>query len=168
MTEDPVPAGRSAGADLGDPDPAVVAALAAYTRDPQAYPQAVAALRSARLLVPVVARAAEVEYDARGRPRDKSSEMASVLLRRPDGRQALLAFTGLPSLQAWDPLARPVPVTAVEAARAALQENADALLVDVAGPSRLLLAGNDLVGLARGWSLVRVGADLAWIGAAPR
>ena len=37
--------------------------------------------------------------------------MAVVLLQTADGRRAMLAFTGLDSLQAWDATARPVPVT---------------------------------------------------------
>lgn len=149
--------------DTGDPDPGVVAALTAYSQDPRLRPQAVAAVQASRLLVPVVAVLGEVEYDAQGRPHDKTSEMASVLLTSSDGRLALLAFTGLPALRAWNPDARPVPVPARVAAQSAVQEGAAALLVDVAGPVRLVVDGVDLEGVARGWSLVRVGADLAWV-----
>ena len=70
--------------------------------------------------------------------RDKSSDMAAVLMRGADGRTALLAFTGLEAMRRWDPDARPVPVSAQVAARAALQDGAAALLIDVAGPVRFV------------------------------
>ena len=38
-----------------------------------------------------------------------------------------------------------------------------ALLVDVAGPTRLVVEGVDLEGLARGWRLARVGGQVGWV-----
>ena len=92
--------------------------------------------------------------------------MAAVLLQGADGRLALLAFTGTDSLRAWDPKARPVPVGTRLAARSALQDGAAALVVDVAGPTTLVIEGEDLRGLAAGWTLARVGERSAWIGPA--
>src|SRR6476620_5705673 len=43
------------------------------------------------------------------------------------------------------------------AAQAALQDGAAALVVDVAGPATLVVEGEDLRGLALGWTLARVG-----------
>ena len=88
--------------------------------------------------------------------------MATALLTGQDGRMALLAFTGLESLNAWRPDARPVPVAAVLAARSALQEGAAALVVDVAGPTPYALEGDLLDGLARGWTLVDTVDGPAW------
>ena len=48
-------------------------------------------------------------------------------------------------------------MTARTAARAALQDGAAALVVDVAGPARLVVEGEDLAALGAGWSLARVG-----------
>jgi hypothetical protein len=84
--------------------------------------------------------------------------MAAVLMRSRSGRTALLAFTGLGALQAWDTGARPVPVAVPEAARAALQNGAEALVVDVAGPVLFAVEGEDLRSLASGDRLTRVGA----------
>ena len=92
--------------------------------------------------------------------------MATVLLTGRDGRQALLGFTGLDSLAAWRADARPVPVSARDAARSALQEEAAALLLDVAGPTPYAVEGEALRGLARGWSIVATPEGPAW--AAPR
>ena len=66
-----------------------------------------AVLAGSRLLVPVVALLGEVEYDDAGLAHDKSSDMATVLLTAPDGRRALLAFSGTDAMRAWDPEARP-------------------------------------------------------------
>ncbi len=148
--------------DDGAAQPAVTAALAAYDAG-GSYADALGALLGARLLVPVVAVADEVEVDAAGLAHDKTSDMAAVLLARPDGRRGLLAFTGTGALAAWDAGARPVPVSARTAAQAAVQEQADALVVDVAGPVRFVVEGDDLRGLAAGWRLTRVGERSAWI-----
>jgi hypothetical protein len=149
--------------DTGEVAPELAAALAAYDADPSRYPEALAALQRTRLLVPVVAVLGEVEYDDAGLAHDKTSDMAAVLLQGADGRLALLSFTGTSSLVAWNPEARPVPVPAQLAAQAALQDGAAALVVDVAGPTTLVVEGEDLQGLARGWTLARVGERSAWI-----
>ncbi len=150
--------------DDGTAPPGLDAALDAYAENPASgYLPALAALSWARLLVPVVAVLDEVERDAQGGVHEKSSDMAAVLMQRPDGRTALLAFTGADRLSAWNPDGRPVPVPTATAASSAVQESADALLVDVAGPVRFVVEGDDLAALARGWQLV--GLDDAGTGA---
>ena len=52
-----------------------------------------------------------------------------------------------------------MPVPAATAALSAVQDGADALLVDVAGPVRFVVEGEDLACLARGWRLVRLPTD---------
>jgi len=106
-----------------------------------------ALLRSGvRLLVPIVAVLDEADLETGA---DKSSHMASVSLVQADGRRGLLAFTGLESLARWDPAARPVPVTSHQVAAAALDEGADGVLVDLAGPVRFAIDGELLAELAR-------------------
>jgi hypothetical protein len=138
--------------DHGSVAPGVAAALTAYDGGEATYAETLAVLQQARLLVPVVALA-----------HDKSSDMATVLLTGRDGRMALLAFTGLEQLRAWDPQARPVPVDAALAARAAAQDGAEALVIDVAGPTRFVIEGDDLAAVAAAWTLARVGERTAWI-----
>jgi hypothetical protein len=96
-------------------------------------------------------------------PVSSGVEMGTALLTGRDGRQALLAFTGLETLAAWRADARPVPVAAALAARSALQEGAAALVVDLAGPTTYVVEGEVLEGLARGWTLVRSDDGLVWI-----
>lgn len=149
--------------DTGAADPDLAAALASYAAEPTRSAEVLDVLGRARLLVPVVAVLGEVEYDDAGLAHDKSSDMAAVLLQGNDGRMALLAFSGTESLTRWNPDARPVPVTAQLAAQAAIQDEAAALVVDVAGPTTFVVEGEDLHGLAAGWSLARVGGRVAWI-----
>ncbi|HSE10541.1 MAG TPA: SseB family protein [Nocardioidaceae bacterium] len=141
----------------------VAAAMTAYAADPDAlHHRAVAVLQDSRLLVPVVAMLGEVEYDEQGLAHDKTSDMAAVLMRGKDGRLALLAFTGHEPLQRWNPEARPVPVSARQAAEAALHDEAAALVVDVAGPALLVIEGEDLRSLAEGYRLVEAAGGWAW------
>ena len=149
--------------DHGEPGAALAAALASYVSGSGSQVDALAAVRASRLLVPVVAVLGEVEVDEQGLAHDKTSDMATVLLQGADGRMALLAFSGMPALQAWDVEARPVPVTARTAAQAALQDGAAAIVVDVAGPATFVVEGQDLEGLAQGWTLARVGGRSAWV-----
>ncbi len=157
--------------DSGEAPAQVTAALAAYDADPDArHAATLHVLQDARLLVPVVAVLGEVEHDETGLAHDKSSDMATVLMRGRDGRTALLAFTGSEALRRWDPDARPVPVLARRAAEAAVQDNAEALVVDVAGPVMFVVETDDLHELAQGHTLVElegVSARYGWVRPAP-
>ena len=149
--------------DSGAADPAVSAALAAYARDRSRYADALAALLGSRLLVPVVALLGEVEEGPDGLAREKSSDMAAVLTTGRDGRTALLAFTSTDALGSWDQQARPVPVPMRVAAASAVQDGADALVVDLAGPVTMVVEGEDLRRVATGWVLALAGDRPAWI-----
>ncbi|MDT0201521.1 SseB family protein [Nocardioides sp. AE5] len=149
--------------DDGGQQPAVASALAAYAADPGSYPRVVQALQGSRLLVPVVAVLGEVEYDDQGLAHDKSSDMAAVLMTGADGRMALLAFTGTDQLTAWNPEARPVAVPTGAAALSAIQEQAAALVIDIAGPTTFVLEGQDLTAVAAGWNLVEVDGEFGWL-----
>jgi SseB protein N-terminal domain len=140
-----VPASRPAG-DTGDADPAVAAALAAYTAG-QATQQAVlSAIVASRLLVPVVAVLTEAGEDGA----EKETEMALPTLVGNDGRKAVIAFTSTATMKRWRPDARPVPVTAARLWPAVAAESADAVVIDVAGPVQLVVEGALLASLAAG------------------
>jgi hypothetical protein len=149
--------------DDGSAPAGLAEALAGWAAGRTPYVEALAALQQSRLLVPVVAMLGEVEVDDSGLAHDKTSDMATVLLQGADGRLALLAFTGTDALATWNPDGRPVPVAAGLAARSALQDGAAALVVDVAGPVRFVVEGDDLARLADGWTLARLGERTAWI-----
>ncbi|KAF4411069.1 MULTISPECIES: SseB family protein [Streptomyces] len=136
--------------DDGSADPRLAAALAAYADDRGAEPEVLAALPGTRLLVPVVAVLGEAETGPDGLRREKSSDMAVPTLQGPGGRRALPAFTSTESLARWDPAARPVAVPLHQALRAAAQERADTVVLDLAGPVPYQLSGPALLALAEG------------------
>ncbi|WP_432144239.1 SseB family protein [Streptomyces sp. bgisy084] len=138
------------GDDDGSADPALTAALAAYDRDRSAEPELLSALAGARVLVPVVAVLGEVETGPDGLRREKTSDMAVPTLQAPDGRRALPAFTSMETLQRWRPDARPVAVPLPQALLAASHEQADTVVVDLAGPVTYQLTGPALRALAEG------------------
>ena len=80
-----------------------------------------------RVFVPIVAVLGELATDGS----DKSADMAAVFMTGADGRKALLTFSSVAALEAWNPVARPVPVWGREAAQAGLDEGASALLLDL-------------------------------------
>lgn len=85
---------------------------------------------SVRVFVPVVAILGERATDGS----DKSADMAAVLMTGQDGRTALLAFSSVETMNAWNPTSRPVPVWGVQAGQAALDDGAAAILLDIGQP----------------------------------
>ncbi|MGW6943177.1 SseB family protein [Streptomyces xanthophaeus] len=147
--------------DDGSADPRLSAALAAWAEDRAKEPEVLAALKDARLLVPVVAVLGEVETDPEtGLKREKTSDMAVPTLRAGD-RRALPAFTSTASLALWDPSARPVAVPLHQALAAAAHEKADTVVLDLAGPVPYQLTGSALLALAEGRTEVGPLADPA-------
>ncbi len=132
-------------ADDGTADEALVIARA----NPSDERGWVAAVARARFLVPVVAMPGEVE-EVDGLTVDKTSDMAMVSLMAPDGQRALPVFTGTYALSEWDPRARPIPVSAARAAQAAITEECDVIVVDVAGADTFVLRPSMIYALATG------------------
>jgi hypothetical protein len=143
--------------DRGAADPAVTTALAGFEAGARELESVVTALAESRLLVPVVAVLDQEGASADGRRVDKSSHMATVSTTGRDGRRGLLAFTCLDSLRRWDTKARPMPAPTPAVAAAAVDDGADAIVVDIAGPVLFAIEGSDLQALADRWT----GVDLA-------
>lgn len=120
--------------------------LLGHTDDFGARRSIVDRLLDGRLLIPVVANLDARDEDGA----DKHSHMATVTITDDAGHKALICFTGVDSVKAWRQDARPIPVAGIEAAQAALQDECDALLIDIAGPSRFALSGTGLWALAAG------------------
>jgi hypothetical protein len=154
--------------DDGGADPDLVKALAEYSETARAS-SVLAALSRARLLVPVVAVAAEPESGSDDRPqtRDSGADVAVVLFLRPDGRKALLAFTSVETMRAWNVDARPRPLWIKDVARAAADEGADAVLLDLEGPVRFAVEAAELRHLAAGHDLVATPQGHAWLALPP-
>ncbi|KQX75674.1 MULTISPECIES: SseB family protein [Aeromicrobium] len=120
------------------------------------------ALPDARVFVPIVPLLGETPADG-----DKNADMAAVLMTGADGRQALLAFSSVATMAAWDPKARPVPVLGKDAALAAIDEKASAILLDLGTPSFTVVEDEDVRHLAAGHRLVLSEVGAAWISDAP-
>ncbi len=143
--------------DDGLLDPILAAAFEEF--DASGDPSAIlGALCTVRVIVPVVALLGETPTD-----RDKDADMAAVFMTGADGRQALLAFSSVDAMKVWDAEARPVPIFAYDAARAARAEDASAMLLDLGGPHFTVVETEDLGHLAAGHRLVQSAAGTAWV-----
>lgn len=141
--------------DSGEADPILAASLADFQAFLQRLPETglsaalatvwsavVEALRDARLLSPLIAHAGDFGLTDEGLVVEKTQELSVVHLEGPDGRTIQPVFSDVPAMQRWRTEARPIPVTASQAALAAA---ADGLSVMVVNPG-----GDDSVALRRG------------------
>lgn len=148
---------RFAGDD-GSPDPLTREALAKVS-DHTSYIRALVALCTSRLLMPIVASGDETDHP----DPDRHAEMAAVKLVNEEAT-FLLAFTGLDSMQAWQADARPVPCTLDELCATVKEAGAEQLLIDVAGPTSYVIAGEALELLAQGYAVAEFeGEEFAWV-----
>ncbi|MDT0166975.1 SseB family protein [Actinotalea sp. AC32] len=148
MTGRALPPTSAFAGDDGSPDPALVAAVEAVRAGRGTVADVVEALRTARVLVPVVARLEQSGTGADGLHVDKEASAGVVALRAPDGRTALPVFSGAAALAAWSGDARPVPAEGPRAAASALQEGWELLVLDPAGPGTLVVPRPAVVALA--------------------
>lgn len=144
--------------DKGEADPITRRAIA-EVRDHTGYIRALVALCTSRLLMPVVATGDETMHQ----DPDREAELAAVTIT--DGTDtALLAFTGIDSMQAWQAGARPVLCHLDELAATVVPAGANQLVIDVAGPVPFVLAGEALRLVAEGFRAVEFeGEDFAWV-----
>ncbi|WP_104139511.1 MULTISPECIES: SseB family protein [unclassified Cryobacterium] len=137
-------AGREfeANPDAGDDGvaPAALAAAVARFQAREAGEETVIdAIRSSRLLIPLVTRLGDAALNARGQTIDKTQELSIITVAGPDGRTVLPAFSSTAAMTAWNPLARPVPADAVRVALAAAQENTDLVVLDPTSPGEFVV-----------------------------
>ncbi len=134
--------------DDGRADAALAETLAGFQTGAATVADVLTALGPARLLVPVVALLTEAEVGDDGLKREKESEMALPKLVGQDGRMAVLAFTGVEALARWRADARPIQASAPQVCKAAVHEQAAAVVIDVAGPAPFAVEGSMLHAMA--------------------
>ena len=132
-----------------------VAAGLVQTGTGQDLSDVVEALRGGRLLVALVAVLDST--DPLGS--EKDSHLAAAMWSRPDGRVGLLAFSSVDAMRRWRSDARPLPTAAATVAQAALQDGADALVLDLAGPATVVIEGPALWAVAEGRALLAADQD---------
>ena len=112
------------------------------------------AVRDARLLVPLVAEAGEVGYTPKGKLVDKTQELSIPTVAGPDGAPILPVFSSADSMRVWNPRARPVPASAQRVAAAALEGDAQRVVID---------AGSEATEIVLGTPALRaIAAGLRW------
>jgi hypothetical protein len=114
--------------------------------------EVVDALRTSRLLVPLVAHLGEDGLSEHGH--DKTQELSIVTVVGPDGRTVLPAFTSVAAMSAWNAQARPIPVQAQRVALAAASEQTDLVVVDATSATEFVIRRPAL------WAIAE---QLSWI-----
>jgi len=131
-------ANESAGDD-GSADPRLVETVLRFRAHELGLAEVVEALGPVRLLVPLLTDRGDEGIGAHGQVVDKTQELALVTLAGPDGRTVLPVFSSVEAMRIWNPIARPIPVTAARAAVAAASDGLGAIVLDPGSPTELAL-----------------------------
>ena len=81
--------------------------------------------------------------------KDENVEMMQVLFSSNDGRVAMPVFTSLDELTKWNKEARPLPLIANDFALQTIDQELDAIIVDIASDHRFVIQGYMLSCLAK-------------------
>jgi len=125
--------------DDGSASPELRDALSRFRSREVGEEAVVDALRTARLLVPLVAQLGEGGAGEHGLTIDKSQELSIITVAGPDGRRVFPVFSSVEAMASWDAAARPVPADAVRVALAAAQDNTDLVILDPTAPTEFLI-----------------------------
>lgn len=123
---------------------------------------AVASLADQRLLIPLVAEAGETGLTPAGKVVDKSQELSIPTVAGPDGAPILPVFSNADAMRAWNPKARPVPASTQRVVFAALEDDAQRVVIDGGSATELVLTAPMLRAMAAGepWSPAYARADV--------
>jgi len=121
---------NSSATDDGSAPEALVRAIERFRDRGADEADVVDAVRTARLLIPLVAERGDVGKSDTGLVVDKSQELSIVTVLGPDGRTALPVFSSVAAMNRWNPAARPIPADAPRVAQAAVSETTDVVVID--------------------------------------
>ena len=104
--------------DDGSTPPALAQALSLWreNHNGEAMTAVIEALRTSRVLVPLLAEAGDLGYTPEGKKVEKTQELSIVTVEGPDGLPVALMFSDVAALTTWRSDARPVPVEATKVA----------------------------------------------------
>jgi len=120
--------------DKGDADPALLALLQSKA---DGFEKSIFnMLVNTRLIGAIVAK------------KDENVEMMQALFSSNDGRVAMPVFTSLDELTKWNKEARPLPLNANDFAQQTIEQELDAIIVDIASAHRFVIKGYMLSCLA--------------------
>ena len=121
--------------DKGDADPVLMVLL---QNKPDNFEKSVFdRLLNSRLIGAIVAK------------KDENVEMMQALFSSNDGRVAMPVFTCLEELSKWNKEARPIPLTAHDFAQQTIDQELDAIILDIASDHRFVIKGYMLNCLAK-------------------
>ncbi|HWH97355.1 MAG TPA: SseB family protein [Pseudolysinimonas sp.] len=140
--------------DDGSADARLVEAVRRFRVRELGMPEVLAALGPARLLVPLVTDRGDEGVGAHGQLVDKTQELALVTVAGPDGRGVLPVFSSVDAMRVWNPVARPIPVTAQRAALAAAADGVGAIVLDPGSPTEFAVRRTAFEALATGATFI--------------
>lgn len=139
-----------AAGDDGAADPRILEAIARFQARELGVPEVLEALGAVRVLVPLLTERGDEGVGPHGQLVDKTQELALVTVAGPDGRPVLPAFTSVDAMRVWNPVARPIPVTAPRAALAAASDGLAAIVLDPGSDSEFAVRRTAFEALATG------------------
>jgi hypothetical protein len=128
-------------------------AIAGFRTGVKSQADVVDAIRSARLLVPLLAKLGESEIGANGLKVDKSAELSIVTVKAPDHQEALVVFSSVSAMQHWNPSARPVPTDAIRVCLAAASQLSTRVVIDPGSETQFVI---------RRPAIARIAQSLDW------
>lgn len=145
---------NSWGADDGSAPPHLEEAIRRFHAGEASAAAVVDAVRTARLLIPLVAELGEAGANEHGRLVDKSQELSIVTVAGPDGRAVLPAFSSVDAMRVWNPTARPVPAEGTRVALAAAGEGTELVVLDPTSDTEFVIRRPALaaIALGRAWT----------------
>ncbi|MDX2375710.1 SseB family protein [Microbacterium sp. LRZ72] len=136
--------------DDGTAPPSLLAAIADFRSGRCGAEHVVDALRTVRLLIPLVAERGDEGLSPTGQTVDKTQELSIVTVAAPDGRTVMPAFTSVTAMTVWDAAARPIPTPGVRVAQAAVGEGTDLIVVDPGSETEFVVRRPAVWALAHG------------------
>lgn len=116
--------------DDGSAPPELMAEIARFRAGESNASSVVHVVSQSRFLIPLLAVLGKSGVNAQGRTVDKSQELSIVTVEGPDGRTVLPVFSSVAAMNAWNPDARPVPVSGPRVAVAAVGEGTELVVID--------------------------------------
>jgi hypothetical protein len=152
--------------DDGSADAGLLSAIDAFHNaiksGQTASPESVVdALRSARLLIPLIAALGESGEGAHGQTVDKSADLSIVSVQTPDGQVGLPVFSSVQTMKVWNKLARPVPIEATRVALAAASEKNTRIVLDPGSPTEFVVRRPTIEAIARQANWIHPASDQA-------
>lgn len=160
--------------DSGEIDPVLAGALEGFyavVADTSSVPDTpelarawvavVDALRTARLLSPLIAQAGDLGLTESGITVEKTQELSVPHLLGPDGRAVAAIFSHVGALRDWNPNARPIPVEGPKAALAAAGDGLDLMVVNPGSPGSVVFRRSAIRAVATGEDYLPPWADAA-------